>query len=220
MANNNNYIQSVERGMKILNFIADNKTVRLKDICNYTGLNKSTAFGILRTLEHTGFVNRINNGLDYCLGINCLKLGICYNLTSSRKEKIHLLLKKLVEKVGETAYFEIKTQDKYYYYDVVQSKNALKVVPDENQFVILPDNSAVTKVFKGYKDNLKYATDLEEVEVGLNCFATPFMVGDEILGCVALTGPSNRFLKDNMENVYNYYCEIMESLELGEHILR
>lgn len=216
---NNNYIQSVERSMKILNFIADNKTVRLKDICDYTELNKSTAFGLVKTLEHTGYINRINNGLDYCLGMNCLKLGICYNLTSGRKEKIHKLLELLVERLGETAYFEIKTQDKYYYYDVVQSSNALKVVPDDDQFVILPDNSAVTKVFNGYKNKLKYATDLEEVEKGLNCFATPFMEGEEILGCVALTGPSNRFKKEKMEDVYNIYCEIMKSLELERHIL-
>ncbi len=215
----NDYIQSVERSMSILNFIADTGSVRLKDICNYTGLNKSTAFGLIRTLEHGGYVSRINNGLDYCLGLNCLKLGICYNLETKSKEKIHHLLERLVEETGETAYFEIKAQSKFYYYDMVASKFALKVVPDNDKFVSLPDNSAVAKVYRNYRDKIKYETDLEEIEKGLNCFATPFMAGDEILGCIAITGPSNRFTSTDIEKTYEIYCKIMNELDLLEHVL-
>ncbi|MGD1822378.1 MAG: IclR family transcriptional regulator [Pleomorphochaeta sp.] len=216
----NKYIQSITRAMSILNFVSEKGCVRLKDICEFTNLNKSTVFGLLKTLEHTGYLTRVNKGLDYSLGINCLKLGICYDLQSDRKETIHKLLSLLVDKIGETAYFEIKTQEKYYYYDYVQSKHSLKVVLDDERFVSLSDKSAVTKIYKNYQNNIKYATDLEEVEVGLNCFAAPFMVGNEILGCVALSGPSNRFLKDNMEDVYNIFIKTMLELNLEEHILK
>lgn len=212
------YIQSVERALKILTFIADNREARLNDISAYAGLKTSTAFGLLQTLEHAGYIARTNKGLDYCLGLNSLKLGLCYSRESGLSEKIHQLLCGLVDAVDETAYFEIGIGKRYYYYDVVLSTRPLKVVPDNDLFINLPEQSAVAKVFNRFAEGIRYTTDIEEVEKGLNCFAVPFRSGDTLIGCVALSGPSNRFTREKMETAYQAYLDIMKKLDLWDNV--
>lgn len=208
------YIQSVERALNILSFIADRGAVRLNEISEFAGLKTTTAFGLLQTLEHMGYVARSIKGMEYCLGLNAFKLGLCYNQSSGLGAKIHELLSELVRAVDETAYFEIRIGQRYYYYDVVLSTQPLKVVPDHDAFISLPAESAVAKIFDGHQDGLRYAMDLEEVEAGLHCFAVPFYAGDSMIGCVALSGPSYRFTKEKMESVYGIYCDILQKLQL------
>jgi len=118
----------------------------------------------------------------------------------------------------ETAYFEIGIGKRYYYYDVVLSTRPLKVVPDNDLFINLPEQSAVTKVFSRFAEGIRYATDIEEVEKGLNCFAVPFRSGDTLIGCVALSGPSNRFTREKMETAYQAYLDIMKKLDLWDNV--
>lgn len=207
------YIQSLERASEILHYIADNGTARLSGIAQNSGLKNTTAYGLLQTLEHLGYVVRTNNGLDYSLGLNCLKLGLAYGNETDMRRKVRHILSELVRLVGETAYFEIKVGKKYYYYDVVMSSNPLRVVPDDNRFIVLPENSAVTKMFRNYQEGFRYATDLEEITPGLNCFAVPYLSGGTLAGCIALTGPSDRFRADKMDNVYEIYKNIIEKTE-------
>ena len=213
-ADEKKYIQSVERAMNILSFIADQGDVRLNEISEFAQLKPTTAFGLLQTLEHLGYLSRSGHGMQYCLGLNAFKLGRCYQQHSGLNLKIHGLVVELVEKIDETAYFEIKIGERYYYYDVVLSKQPLKVVPDHDSFISLPPASAVAKVFASPKGETAYALDLEEVEPGLNCFAVPFYSGDARVGCVALSGPSYRFTKEKMDKAYAAYCDILQRLQL------
>lgn len=169
-------------------------------------------------MEHKGFLTRGHNELEYCLGLNSLKLGLCFNQNSGLAATIHTLLTELVHAIDETTYFEIKIGERYYYFDVVLSNQPLKVVPDEDHFIDLPDNSAVAQVYQGLPGGLPYAKDLESVTRGLNCFAVPFRSDRDIIGCVALSGPSNRFTAAKMEQAYATYCEIMKKLKLENNL--
>ena len=206
------HIQSVERAMSLLTYIADHGSARLGAISEYAGLKTSTTFGLLQTLEYLGLIARSRNGMEYCLGLNSLKLGLSFNQNSGMPVMIHTLLKELVKEVDETAYFEIKIGNRYYYYDVVVSDLPLKVVPGNDQFIDLPENSAVARAYSGLPEGMKYAADLEEVEQGLNCFAVPFYSGSVLSGVVAMTGPSYRFTREKMDQAYEAYCRIRGSL--------
>ena len=212
------YVQSVERAMKIMAFIADEGPARLNRISEVSHLKATTAFGLLQTLEHMGYISRSGNGMAYCLGLGALKLGLCYDQNSGMKGKIHALLTEMVKAVDETAYFEIKVGKRYYYYDVVLSTQPLKVVPDYDSFISLPSESAVAKVFASPMDEMPYALDLEEVEPGLNCFAVPYYEGNAKIGCVALSGPSSRFTREKMERAYRIYCDLLENLQIEKHV--
>lgn len=215
---NNKYIQSIERSSMILDYIAKKGSVKLNEISEALQLKTTTTFGILQTLEHTGYIARTDGGLKYSLGLNCLRLGLSFKNNIGINNDIHELLVALVKEVNETAYFELKIGDRYYYLDVVVSTQSLKVVPDDDDYINLPENSAVAKVFKNITDGFTYATDLEEVEEGLNCFAVPFRSGGSLIGCVVITGPSYRFNKERIEYAYQVYLEIMNRLGLNCHI--
>jgi len=213
-----NLIQSIERASLILEFVSAKGSAKLNEICEETGLKTSTAFRIIQTLEHTGQLTRTDTGLAYSLGFNSLKYGLSCLDGSIISDKAHELLVRLAEEIGETAYFELKVGARYYYLDYVVSPHSLKVVPDENRFIDLPDNSAVSKVYNNYSDDFTYATDLEEVDEGLNCFAVPYKIEGKIAACVALTGPSYRFTKEKMEVAYEVYRNIMTELALEKHL--
>lgn len=216
--NEKNLIQSIERASMILEYISENKSAKLNEICQGTGLKTSTAFRIIQTLEHTGQLTRTTTGLAYSLGLNSMKYGLSCLEGSMINDKAHELLLKLVEEIGETAYFELKIGSRYYYLDYVVSPHSLKVVPDENRFIDLPDNSAVAKVYKNFDEVFTYSTDLEEVEEGLNCFAVPYKIDGKIAACIALTGPSYRFNKEKMDRTYEVYKKIMTELDLENHL--
>jgi IclR family transcriptional regulator, acetate operon repressor len=212
------YIQSIERAYMITDYIARKKSAKLNEICDFTKLKTSTAFGILQTLEHTGQITKSVDGLTYSLGFNTLRFGLSYLNDSNINYKINTLLNEIVKEIDETAYFEIQVdKNKFYYLDCVVSSQPLKVVPDEKKYINLPDNSAVAKLFNA-NEELEYATDLEEVNEGLNCFAMPYKTGGKLVGCVALTGPSYRFTKEKMENAHQSYIKIMKRLGLENHI--
>lgn len=210
------YIQSVERASELLTYIADHGTARLGEISEHAGLKVSTTFGLLQTLEHLGLIARSKNGMEYCLGLSSLKLGLCFGKTSGMSALIHTFLTELVKEIDETAYFEMKIGDRYYYVDVVLSNQPLKVVPGNDKFIDLPEISAVAKVYRNELDHGKYATDLEDVEKGLNCFAVPFYSGGALTGVIALTGPSYRFTEEKMEQAYAVYKKLKEQLVATE----
>lgn len=212
------YIQSVQRASMILHFLADQGTAKLNEICEATGLKTSTAFGLLQTLEQVGQVSRTNNGLDYALGLNSLKLGLSYLNGSGINDTIHELLIKMVERVDETTYFDLKVGNRYYYLDYVISSQPLKVVPEEGRFIEFPDHSAIAKVFSNTDPSFRYAIDIEGVYEGMNCFAVAYKTGGEVVGCIVITGPSYRFTEDKMEDVYETYQEIMKELGLEDHL--
>ena len=130
-------------------------------------------------------------------------------------EKIHALLTELAKEIDETAYFEIRIGERYYYYDVVLSSQPLKVVPDDDQSIALPENSAVARAYASAAPGFRYATDLEEVEAGLNCFAAPYYSCGTLLGCVALSGPSCRFTAAKMEHAWEVYQSLLQTLGLN-----
>jgi DNA-binding IclR family transcriptional regulator len=210
------YIQSIERASEILKYIAVHKTVKLQEICQATGLKKTTAFGILQTLEHVGQVVRCSDG--YTLGLESLNLGLAYLYGSGVTGKFHNLLLKIVEEVDETAFFGVKVGDKYYYLDSVVSTQALKVVPDDGQFFDFPDYSAIGQVFLNTDPDFTYAVDLEQVSKGLNCFAVPFRANGKTVGCIVLTGPSYRYTEEKIKETYDIYQKIMKDIGFEDHI--
>ena len=203
------YIQSVERALSMLSYVADHGGARLGEISDYAGLKTSTAAGLLQTLEHCGYLSRGGNGLEYHLGLESFRLGLCCSRASGMAEKIHTLLTELVKETDETAYFEIRVGSRYYYFDVVTSSQPLRVVPDKDLFISLPKNSAVAKAYAGAGKDFRYAVDIEEVQQGMNCFAAPYYSDGTMLGCVALSGPSCRFTREKMEHAWEVYQNLL-----------
>ena len=81
-------IQSVERAADILElFLNSTAELSVKEISQKLGLSKSTVHGIIKTLEHRGYLQQNPDDLKYKLGMKLFELGISW--------KINLILEKL-----------------------------------------------------------------------------------------------------------------------------
>jgi DNA-binding IclR family transcriptional regulator len=67
-------VQSIERAAAVLRLLADGR-LALVDLSNSLGLAKGTVHGILRTLQHVGFVEQDADSGEYQLGAALLQLG-------------------------------------------------------------------------------------------------------------------------------------------------
>ena len=81
------YIQSVERALGMLSYVADHGSARLGEISEVAGLKTSTTFGLLQTLEHCGYLSRGRGDMEYSLGLASLKLGLCYSRSSGMAKR-------------------------------------------------------------------------------------------------------------------------------------
>lgn len=203
-------IQSVQRASQILKYICEQESAKLNDICKATGLNKSTAFGLIQTLEYEGHLSKTPDGKQYTLGINSLKLGLSYLNSSNLESDIREILKQLVEVIDETGYFIVKIGERYHYIDYILSTQPLKVMPEEGKVLTFPDYSAVGQVYKSYQDeDFEYGIDIQKVYEQTNCFAVPYYKNNDIVGCFAITGPSFRYTPDKIKNSYETYNKII-----------
>lgn len=203
-------IQSVQRASLILKYVCNNENVKLNDICKATGLNKSTAFGLIQTLEFEGYLSKTADGKKYTLGLNSLKLGLSYLSRSNLEHDTHQILKELVSLIDETGYFIIKIGDRYHYNDYILSTQPLKVMPDQGELLSFPDYSAVGQVYNCFGDEgFEYGMDIQKVYEQTNCFAVPYFKNNELIGCFAITGPSYRYTPEKIKASYDIYQEIL-----------
>lgn len=85
----NNHVQAVDRALALLKLIAEqSEPVPLSHLCEATGLNRTTVWRLLCTLEDNGFVEKNAAAPDYELGIAAL------NLSSAATERYAPLIRR------------------------------------------------------------------------------------------------------------------------------
>ena len=72
-------VPALERGLRLLGeFGRDSRTLGAPELARRLDLPRSTVFRLLNTLESMGFIERLNSGSDYRLGLAVLRLGFEY----------------------------------------------------------------------------------------------------------------------------------------------
>ncbi|MCK4888565.1 MAG: IclR family transcriptional regulator, partial [Candidatus Aminicenantes bacterium] len=89
------------------------------------GINKTTAFRNLKTLEELNILERINN--LYYLGISLFEMGSKVYLKQIIIEKIHPILRELSEEVNETVNLAKIHNGMVLYLDKIESKRSLQI---------------------------------------------------------------------------------------------
>lgn len=122
------YIQSVDRALSILELFSNERPeIGVSDIARLLNLNKSTAFGILSTLERRGYIEQNPDNGRYRLGMKTVEIGQQKLLAFDVAQIAHPILKGLVDKVGETAHLAIYDRGEVIYIDKVECDNALSI---------------------------------------------------------------------------------------------
>jgi DNA-binding IclR family transcriptional regulator len=60
-------VRSLQRGLQIINVVAERGPLHAKPVARSVGLSLPTAYHLLRTLVHDGYLARLNDG-SYVLG--------------------------------------------------------------------------------------------------------------------------------------------------------
>ncbi len=96
------FMATLARGLAVLGcFGKQRPTMTLSEAATAAQLSRATARRILRTLVELGYVTQ--NGRDFSLSPNILKLGFAYLATQSWIERAQPLLKELSERLHEFA---------------------------------------------------------------------------------------------------------------------
>jgi DNA-binding IclR family transcriptional regulator len=120
-----NIIQSVGRAIEILECFKDKKELGVSEISRMMNLNKSTAFGLITTLEAYKLLEKNEESNKYRLGIELFILGSKIN--SDLKSLAESYLESLVDTFEETAH--LVTRDGYMviYLDKIESTHSMRI---------------------------------------------------------------------------------------------
>lgn len=116
-------IKSLEKTLRIIEFLSKKKSCSLTDISNETGINKATAYRLLATLEDNGYVFQSPLNQQYMLTVKFLHIGhsaINSDLVAFAKP----VLVKLQNSFNETINLMTRENDHIIFQDKLEPKQA------------------------------------------------------------------------------------------------
>jgi IclR family pca regulon transcriptional regulator len=103
------FIEALSRGLRVLEaFSAGRSELSLVEIAAAVGLNKSTAFRFVYTLEALGYLERDSQSKRYRPGLKTLRLGFTALRSLDVAEVARPYLKSLSEQTGEASSMSIR----------------------------------------------------------------------------------------------------------------
>lgn len=227
-------VRAVDRAMDILLCFIDEKELTLTEISHKVGLNKSTVYRLLGSLENKDFLARNPDTEKYQLGFRVWQLSA--NLPQGGDPGTILLpeMVRLRDLVGETISLYVRNENERIRIQAVESNETIRRVapigahlplsvgasskvlvayaPPETQKAILSDPSWPSFVDKQtYMEQLEeirtngYATSSEEREQGAAAVAVPlFNRRGHLVAALSVSGPSNRLTLERMKEDLPY----------------
>ena len=119
-------VQSVERAFQIIELMAKNETMGIREIHHETGLTVTVVHRIINTLAELGYVKQEKETEKYFLTYRLLVMGNYVQERNNVVRLVHPYLKQLSEDCKETVHFVQRAGNKIRYID--------KVLPTANIF--------------------------------------------------------------------------------------
>lgn len=121
-------VPGLERGLRLLcEFNRREKTLSPPELASRLDVPRSTVFRLLATLESMGFVERVEGGREYRLGMAVLRLGFEYLASFELNELGQPIIARLTEKTGYTSNLVVRDESSIVY--------VAKVSPPTTYFV-------------------------------------------------------------------------------------
>lgn len=120
--------RSVARALEMLELVAASKDeLTITEISKQLGIPKSTTFDILYTLLDKGYLEQANEKQkSFKLGVKLFQTGACYLEQTPFQNVAHLVLERLAEVAGETAFLALVNNDELVYFDKVESPDSVR----------------------------------------------------------------------------------------------
>jgi DNA-binding IclR family transcriptional regulator len=121
-------IQSVERAADVLElFLTTPAELSVKEISQELALSKSTVHGIIKTLEHRGYLEQNPNDLKYRLGMKLFELGIAVENQLDVGKIARPIIESLVAELKETVHLVVLQRDEVIYIEKVEGPQTLRI---------------------------------------------------------------------------------------------
>lgn len=222
-------IQSLARGLKILAQLAESPGGgSITELAEELGVDKGSASRLMNTLVKYGFAEKDQVSRRFYLGPQVVVLSRSLLARMPLREVAKPYLRDLMKRTGECAHIGVLSQGKVLYIDQVESPASLRVNAEVG-FLAPLHCTALGKVLLAFgrqslPENLKhftnatlvtreelrrnlekvqelgYAVDDEEFDVGVRCIAAPiFDFRDKVIGSIGISGPVTRMTTSTME---------------------
>ncbi|WP_027178452.1 IclR family transcriptional regulator [Maridesulfovibrio bastinii] len=119
-------IQSVARALNILElFERSSSDLSVTEIANKLDLSKSTAYGLISTLAHKGYLEQNPRDSRYSLGLKLLRLGGAVQRHSLIVRKAQRYMEKLVQEFSETVHLTVERNGMVVYIAKIHGEKAI-----------------------------------------------------------------------------------------------
>lgn len=180
-----------ERILGLLTAVADAPDAALSELARTVGLAPSTALRHLRTLEATGFVQRVDDG--YRPGAELYRIGLALAAQRPLPVLAQPVLDELAAATGESAYLGVPADARHASYAAMApGRHTVRHTSWLGQQV--PRRAtAVGAALAGRVDDDGAAVRRDAVEEGVTAVAAPVRGGDRrVVAAVSVVGPSFR----------------------------
>lgn len=224
-----NTVRSVERALDILMCFVDKSELGLTEISKKVGLNKSTVFRLVASLENKGFLMRNEENEKYRLGFRLWELSAHLTHVDDPAVMLQPEMERLRDLLDETISLYVRDGKERVRIQAVESKQTIRRVAPIG--VRLPLSvGASSKILVAYADpdtqkmvlndpnwpegidkeeymlqllniqQVGYATSFEEREVGTSAIAAPIKNHHgKLVAALAVSGPSGRLTLEKMQ---------------------
>jgi IclR family KDG regulon transcriptional repressor len=122
-------INSIIRASNILKCLSGGKThFKISELARHLGLDRSTTYRILLSLESTGFVEKDEEAGTYSLGLAAFEIGNAYLRQMDLIRVSKSFMADLAHKVQETVHLAVLSGTEIIYVDKVDSPRSLGVM--------------------------------------------------------------------------------------------
>jgi IclR family KDG regulon transcriptional repressor len=122
-------INSILRASNILKCFSGDKThFKITELARHLGLDRSTTYRILLSLEKAGFVQKDEESGTYSLGLAAFEIGSAYLMQTDLIQASKPIMADLASKVQETVHLAVLSDIEIVYVDKVDSPRTLGVM--------------------------------------------------------------------------------------------
>lgn len=119
-------VQALDRGLALLELLAEEDGLTLSDLARKSGFSASTVHRILLTLEGRGFVQHDTERGYWLIGVETFKVGSAFLRNRRIASMGRLTMRELMEKTGETVNLGIEDHGEVVFISQVESHDTLR----------------------------------------------------------------------------------------------
>ena len=120
-------INSLARGLAIIDLIHEHGRLGVTELGKLLGVNKSSAYRLLKTLEEHGYVEQVAENGKYSLGLKLCKFRERVLDSYDIRAVAHPYLEELTRLTGEASGLSVRKGDEVYLIDCLSAPHHLGV---------------------------------------------------------------------------------------------